>query len=319
MYADEFLLKRHPQNPIITPKHFPGAYAVFNPGQTMFQGQTLLLLPVAHNNGQYRGKPLDITAHVALSRDGVHFEINPDPLFERTTQGPIAAVHEQCIDFRITQIGDVYYIMHPGCGPWGTLAILGRTRDFKRLENLDIVSLPDNRIPCLFPAKINGKYARLDRPYRVCPNDFHEFGNIWLSYSPDLLHWGEHRPLLKPGWTYWAGNKIGPTPPIHTPEGWLVIIHGVSLSCAGHRYSIGALLLDLENPEKIIGLTKRAILAPYAPYEFNGVVPNVVFPCGAIADLDQDEIRVYYGCADTYVGLATGSIKELIAACRNEL
>jgi beta-1,4-mannooligosaccharide/beta-1,4-mannosyl-N-acetylglucosamine phosphorylase len=316
MKTTEFVLKRHPANPIITPADIPGAYAVFNPGQTIYQGRTLLLLPIAHNAGEQSVHGQDITAHVALSDDGVHFEINPKPLFKRTPTGPVGEVREQCIDFRITKIEDTYYIIHPGCGPWGTLGILGWTKDWKTFENIDIISLPDNRMPCLFPEKINGLYCRLDRPYRVAPHDFHEFGNIWLSYSPDLKFWGMYRPLLKPGFSHWNSTKIGPTPPIKTPDGWLVIVHGVIEHSSGHRYSVGAVLLDLANPEIIIGKTTSTLLAPYADYEFNGIVPNVIFPAGAIGDLDKDELRIYYGCADTYIGLASGKLSEVIDLCK---
>ena len=315
MSYNEFVLRRHPENPIISPSDFPGAYAIFNPGQTMFDGKYLLLLPVAHNSGERSEYAQDITAHVALSEDGVHFDITPEPLFKRTETGPIAKVREQCIDFRITKIDETYYIVHPGCGDWGTMGVLAKTEDFKSFENIDIISLPDNRVPCLFPEKINGKYYRLDRPYRVAPNDHHDMGNIWLSSSPDLVHWGAHRPLLKPGFSHWNTTKIGPVPPIKTPEGWLVVIHGVIETCTGHRYSMGAMLLDLEDPERIVGLTKGAILAPSEPYEFQGIVPNTVFPAGAIGNWENDEIRVYYGAADTCVGLATGSIRELVTAC----
>ena len=313
-----FELKRHRANPLIRPSDFPGAVAIFNPGQTIYKGKVLLLLPVQHNSGTYRGRAAAFTGHVATSDDGVHFDINPDPLFEPSTEAPYSIVTEQCIDYRITPLEGAYYIIHPGCGPWGTMGILSRTTDFKTRENLGIISLPDNRMPCLFPEKIKGRYLRLDRPYRVCPNDFHEMGNLWVSSSPDLLHWGDHRPLLKPGFSHWATTKIGPTPPIKTDEGWLVIIHGVSRSCAGHRYSIGAMLLDLEDPTRIIGLTKTAILSPSEPYEFNGIVPNVVFPAGAVALPGTDEIRVYYGCADTSVGLATGSLSGLINLCKRD-
>lgn len=312
------ILKRHPANPILTPRDiaFTEAYAVFNPGQTLFEGRTLLLLPVAHNAGENGPLGQDITAHVALSDDGVHFDIDPEPLFRRTATGPIGAVREQCIDFRITKFGDTYYVIHPGCGPWGTLGILGKTTDWKTFENIDIISLPDNRLPCLFPEKINGRYCRLDRPYRVAPHDFHEFGNIWLSYSPDLKFWGMHRPLLKPGFSHWNSTKIGPTPPIKTPAGWLVIIHGVIEHCAGHRYSIGAMLLDPVNPERVLGVTRSALLSPSEPYEFHGIVPNAVFPAGAIGDVEKDELRIYYGCADTCVGLATGKLSAVVAACQ---
>lgn len=309
------VLKRHPRNPILRPADFPGAYCIFNPGQTMFEGRTLLLVPVGHNSGHYRGREVDITAHVATSDNGVDFDIRPEPLFTRSTLYPFADVREQCIDFRITRIEDTYYVVHPGCGPWGTMGILAKTKDFRQIENLDIISLPDNRVPCLFPEKINGCYARLDRPYRVCPNDFHEMGNLWISYSPDLIHWGRHRPLLKPGFSHWNSTKIGATPPIRTPAGWLVMLHGVTRSCAGHRYAIGAMLLDLQNPEKILGVTRSALLAPTEPYEFQGIVPNVVFPAGAIGDIERDELRIYYGAADTCIGLATGCLSDVVQLC----
>lgn len=318
MSQSPYALTRHPANPILKPGDFPGAAAIFNPGQTLHDGKPLLLLPIQHNSGRYRGRAAAFTGHVATSEDGVRFEIDPEPLFAPSEEPPYSVVTEQCIDYRITRIEGWYYIVHPGCGPWGTMGILSRTRDFKTRENLGIISLPDNRMPCLFPEKIGGRYLRLDRPYRVCPNDFHEMGNLWLSSSPDLLHWGDHRPLLKPGFAHWATTKIGPTPPLKTEAGWLVVIHGVSRSCAGHRYSVGAMLLDLENPEKIIGLTRSSILSPAESYEFEGIVPNVVFPAGAVAMLERDELRVYYGCADTSVGLATGSLSGLISLCLSE-
>jgi len=314
------ILKRHPSNPIITPAQFPGAYAVFNPGQALFNGKTLLLLPIAHNAGDRSRFGQDITAHVALSSDGVNFDISPEPLFKRSETPPFSTVHEQCIDFRITKMldEDVYYIMHPGCGPWGTLGILARTADWKSFENIEIVSLPDNRVPCLFPEKIKGKYYRLDRPYRVIPNDNHEFGNIWLASSPDLLHWGCHRPLLKPGYSHWSGSKIGPTPPVKTPEGWFCLVHGVVGSCAGSRYAIGGMLLDLENPERIIGLSKSAFIFPTEPSDFIGRVPNVVFPAGFIGDWETDDLRLYYGSSDTYVGMASGSLRDAVRICIDE-
>ena len=125
--------------------------------------------------------------------------------------------------------------------------------------------------------------------------------------------------MLAAGYTTWAWHKIGPTPPIRTDRGWLEILHGVTSSCAGARYLIGAALLDLADPAKVVGKTRSYLLAPLAPYEQNGRVPNVVFPCGAIADHEQDRLRVYYGAADTSVCLATGSIREIVDACLREL
>ena len=315
MFYEEFILKRHQENPIIKPADFPGAEAIMNPGQTMYNGKTILLVSVFHRSGYYRGKP-GATTHAAESEDGVRFKINPEPFLNG-------------IDTRITKIEDAYYIVNPGLpdswadefGSLGTFGLLGKTKDFRKYEYIETISLPDNRVPCLFPEKINGKYFRVDRPYRVIPDDLHKFGNIWLSSSPDLIHWGYHRPLLKaeqagPGWT---GLKIGPTPPIKTNKGWLMITHGVSQSCSGHRYRLGAILMDLEDPTKILGKTKSHILAPYESYELMGKVPNVVFTCGAIPDYNKNQIRVYYGAADTCIGLATGSLSELVDACLKEL
>ena len=303
-FSNRFILKRHPENPIIKPRDFPGAAAVFNSGQTMYKGKTILLISITHRSGYYRGVKRE-TTHVAESIDGIHFRINPAPFLDT-------------IDTRVTKIGDTYYIIYPASGQWGTYGLLGKTKDFKKCEYIETISLPDNRVPCLFPEKINGKYMRIDRPYRVCPNNFHEFGNLWTSSSPDLIHWGCYKPLLKP-YAWWGSRKIGPTPPIKTKAGWLMIIHGVSQSCSGHRYCLGAILMDLKDPAKILGKTKSHILAPYESYEQCGIVPNVVFTCGAIPDYDKDQIRIYYGGADTCIGLATCSLSKLVDACLKEL
>ncbi|MCK4401062.1 glycoside hydrolase family 130 protein [bacterium] len=308
MYYEEFILKRYSGNPIIKPKDFPGAQAIMNPGQTMYDGKTILLVSVVHRSGLYRGKEVGSTTHVAESTDGIHFEINPDPFL-------------QGIDTRVTKIEDTYYIVNPGGpGGWGTYGVLHKTKDFKKCEYIETISLPDNRVPSLFPEKIKGKYMRVDRPYRVNTPLWTGFGNLWISSSPDLIHWGCHRPLLKAGeGNCWGGIKIGPTPPIKTEAGWLMITHGVSASTCGLRYRLGAILMDLDDPTKIIGKTRSYILAPYEQYELCGRVPNVVFTCGAIPDYDKDQIRVYYGCADTCIGLATGSLSELVNACLKEL
>jgi beta-1,4-mannooligosaccharide/beta-1,4-mannosyl-N-acetylglucosamine phosphorylase len=319
--ANMSILERHPANPIFKPSDFEDCVAVFNPGQTWFEGKPLLLLPIAHNSGDKNKFGQDITAHVARTSNFIDFEIDENPLFKRTLNGHIGVVREQCIDFRITYIeeDENFYIVHPGCGDWGTMGILAKTKDWKTFENIDIISLPDNRIPCLFPRKVNGKYYRLDRPYRVAPNDHHDMGNIWLSSSPDLIHWGAFRPLLKSGCVSWGLTKIGPTPPVWTPEGWLLLIHGVAPNVSGGRYSIGAMLLDLMNPEKIIGLTQTALLYPEKEYEFHGMVPNVVFPAGFLVDWDKDELHLYYGAADSSVALAQGSVKEIVALCLEQI
>ncbi len=315
---EPYEMQRHTEGVILSPQDFPGADAVFNCGQIMMGEQTILLVSVSHRCGQYRGV-LGATTHVARSDNGIDFEIDPNPLLQRASHGLYALVDHHPIDTRVTKIDDWYYIVHPACtAEWGTFGLLGRTRDFNDYEEMDVISLPDNRVPCLFPEKINGQYWRLDRPYRVAPNEHHTLGNIWAASGPDLLHWGGFRPMLRPGFAPWAQTKIGPTPPIRTDEGWLVVIHGVAGSCGGYRYGLGLVLLELDNPLAIRGVTRHPILMPDMLYERTGAVPNVVFACGAIADAEQDTLRMYYGCADTCIGLATGSLSGAVQACLDD-
>ncbi|MFZ4776209.1 MAG: glycoside hydrolase family 130 protein [Terrimicrobiaceae bacterium] len=308
----DFQLQRHPQNPILGPGSVPGADAVFNCGQTTYQGKTILLVAVI-----LRHDPVP-RMHVAESEDGLHFTVRPEPFITRSSSAQIRPYDNWPIDPRVTYFAeeDTYYIMRPGNSDMGCAAILGKTKDWVSYEDIEVIALPSNRVPCLFPEKINGKYMRLDRPYALIhdPHNHAQMGGIWISESPDLIHWGRHRVLLKP-WTTWNSTKIGPTPPIKTDKGWLEIIHGVSQSCSGQRYCIGAVLLDLNDPAKVIGKAQGYLMCPEADYEFQGRVPNVVFPCGAIADYEQDRLRLYYGAADTCIGLATVSLSEIVDLC----
>lgn len=316
MYLKEYGLKRYGNNPILTPKDFPKAAAVFNCGQTMYKGKTILLVAIMLTDSSMP------RIHVAESEDGISFTIRKEPFITQSNLPNIKYLDNWVIDPRVTYFPeeDVYYIIRPGNSENGCVAILGKTKDFESYEDIDVISLPNNRVPCLFSEKIGGSYVRLDRPYSLVndPHNNDQMGNIWISYSPDLIHWGRHKLLLSP-WNNWMGTKIGPTPPIKTKDGWLVITHGVSQSCTGQRYCLGAVLLDLEDPSKVIGKANSYILAPDAPYEFMGRVPNVVFACGAIADFKEDRLRVYYGGADTYICLATGSISEIIDMCKKGL
>ena len=300
------LLKRHPENPIIAPSDFLHGHAdaVFNCGQTMFRDETLLLLAVVPADA------LGPAIYVARSSDGVHFEIQPEPFMTSTEDSMLAQYDTWVIDTRVTCIDDAYYIVRPTGST--AHALLYRTSDFESCEFLDCIALGHNRVPCLFPQKIDGYYWKLDRPSFGCPPE--NPGSIWLSRSPDLLHWGHFRPLLNP-FIHWAGFKVGPTPPIWTEKGWLEIFHGVSRNCSTSRYSLGAMLLDLEDPGRIVGLMNSYLLTPEREYEQSGRVPDVVFTCGAIAEAERDRLRVYYGAADTCVCLAEGSLSEIVDAC----
>lgn len=324
----EYIMHRYKGNPIITVDDFPiPANAVFNCGQTMFEGKTLLLIAAFYKE-PYKGHITGI--HVALSEDGINFEINEEPLCSHRDWVDVPGDYDcWVIDPRITKIDDTYYIVRPAqVRPpigldYGPAAILEKTKDFKTVEFVECIALPINRVPCLFPEKINGEYVRLDRPYglpRVAePGDTFDdlcvYG-IWISYSPDLIYWGKHRPVLDPPLSF-ANYKIGPTPPIKTKDGWLEIIHGVYKENREICYSIGAILLDLKDPSKVIGVLDKCILTPTEPYEIDGIVNNVVFTCGAIADEEKDSIRIYYGAADKCIGLATGKLSELLDALKN--
>ena len=190
------------------------------------------------------------------------------------------------------------------------LVFVGIVHNLERLEILSI-SAPDNRNMVLFPEKINGKYAMLSRP---SDNGHTPFGDIYISFSPDMKYWGEHRCVMKvtpfPE-SAWQCTKIGAgSVPILTDEGWLLFYHGVITTCNGFRYSMGAALLDKDDPTKVLYRTRPYLLAPAAPYELQGDVPNVVFPCAALND--GDKVALYYGAADTVVGMAFGYISEII-------
>lgn len=309
------MLQRYEGNPIFDPRDFPFCQAdqIFNPGQVKLpDGRTILLLAVMPIDEKYA------RCHVAESTDGIHFEIHPEPLFQVDEDRKFGKLDYHPIDCRVTWFAEenCCYIMRPANSSWGCCALLYRTVDFKSVEPIEIIALPHNRVPCLFPEKIGGEYVRLDRPYSLGAPYEKSYANIWISRSPDLIHWGRHRPLLARDFMGWNNLKVGPTVPIKTENGWLEIIHGVQNTFAGFRYSLGAMLLDLENPEKIIGVMKRYILTPETEYEQQGVIPQVVFATGAIADLETRELKVYYGGADTTVNLATGDLDEIIRRCQ---
>jgi beta-1,4-mannooligosaccharide/beta-1,4-mannosyl-N-acetylglucosamine phosphorylase len=187
---------------------------------------------------------------------------------------------------------------------------LGYTFDFKEFHFLENALLPYNRNGVLFPRKINCKYLLLSRP---SDRGHTPFGDIFISQSTDLIHWGEHRFVMAPSGG-WQSTKIGAGPiPIETPEGWLMIYHGVLTSCNGYVYSFGAALLDLEKPWKVLYRTAPYLLSPQTNYECIGDVPNVVFPCATLYDPPTQRLAIYYGGADTVIALAFGYLDEILA------
>jgi predicted GH43/DUF377 family glycosyl hydrolase len=187
---------------------------------------------------------------------------------------------------------------------------LAKTKDFNKVERVSLITEVDYRNLVIFPEKINGLYARLDRPHsEINP------WSIWISYSPDLKYWGESKLIMKPLQYHWDEMKIGPgAPPVKTERGWLSIYHGVFPTMDGCVYRLGAALHDLQDPAKIIGVGDDWILQPEEPYELTGYVHNVVFTCGAVPEEDGT-LKIYWGGADTVICAGTAKIDDLIDLC----
>jgi beta-1,4-mannooligosaccharide/beta-1,4-mannosyl-N-acetylglucosamine phosphorylase len=246
------------------------------------------------------------------SSDGIDWQIDAETISWKATDPRVGEIQETFVhayDPRVTWLEDRYYVTWCN-GYFGPTIGVGYTHDFETFHQLDNAFLPFNRNGVLFPRRVEDMYLMLSRP---SDNGHTPFGDIYLSESPDLVHWGRHRLVMQPrAWT-WESTKLGAGPtPIETSEGWLLIYHGVLTSCSGFVYSMGAALLDLDRPWKVIARSRDYLLSPQVPYEQIGDVPNVVFPCAALLDRPTGRLTVYYGGADTVVCLAHGYLPELI-------
>lgn len=295
------LLHRWEGNPAVTIEDIPfRANAVFNGTPIVTDDGVYLLLRVEGQQG-YSFFVL------ARSKDGFHFVVDKKPVMLPAKEGPFAMYEKKGLeDPRATIIDGVCYIMYTVVGDYGTRIALAKTSDYVKYERIALASLPGNKDGVLFPRKINGRYARLDRPIGEGR------GSIWISYSPDLVNWGDSEVVISPRPGYWDEFRVGASvPPIETEHGWLEIYHGVKMMSSGPIYRIGVVLLDLENPSKVIKRGSNAILSPREEYERIGDVPNVCFACGAVLG-DHDSINVYYGAADTYICIASCAYDELM-------
>ncbi len=299
------LFRRHAGNPILTAAVWPyPAHTVFNPGATrLTDGTTLLLCRVEDRRGH---------SHfcAARSENGVddwHIDSLP-------TLSPDPGAHPEELwgieDPRITFVPELakYAIAYTAFTRDGPGVALALTTDFRHFERCGLVMQPDDKDAALLPRKIGGKFAMIHRPV----ND--AVGHIWISYSPDLRNWGNHKMMLasrKGSW--WDANKIGLSPPlIETERGWLMIYHGVRRTAAGVLYRLGLALFDLEDPERCLLRGDSWVFGPEESYECYGDVGNVAFPCGTTVADDGDTLRMYYGAADTSIALATGSIRKIL-------
>ena len=304
------VVQRYKKNPIITLDDIPfRCNSVFNTGATKLGDEYILMLRVEDQIGHS-------FLALARSKDGFDFKIDPKPAMVPSNEEPFRTYEKYGLeDPRITKIGDTYYIMYTAYSSHAPLLGLAKTRDFETFERIGIVSLPENKDGALFPAKINGRYVRLDRPV---PGGSSRAANIWISFSPDLIHWGDAQCLMQGIENSWDSQRIGAgAPPFETSQGWLEIYHGVKETVCGRIYRLGVVLLDREDPRKIIGRARIPILSPREPYERTGDVPNVIFCCGVIPNEKKDEVLIYYGASDTCICAGIASISELIDMALN--
>ena len=313
------VIKRCPQNPVLSSKEIPyKSVLVFNPGVVKYAGKYVMLF--RNDYGSLKAQRIDGTnIGLALSDDGISWEVQPKPCFSAKGKGII-----HIYDPHLTIIEDRCYMsfaMDTFHGVRGCIAVTEDFEDFKILS----ITVPDNRNLALFPERIHDMFVRLERPFPAYSRGKDIF-DIWISDSPDLKYWGNSQLLIGVEDVPFSNNKIGPgTPPVKTHKGWLAIFHSVDLDpnrgkngweeTWKKRYSAGVMLLDLEDPRKVIGLYKEPLMAPEAPYEVEGGYRNnVIFPTGMILE-KSGEVKIYYGAADTVVCLATAHVDDLLNLC----
>jgi predicted GH43/DUF377 family glycosyl hydrolase len=297
------LFTRHPGNPILSVEDWPyAANSVFNAAAAEAKGKIILLARVE----DFRG-----ISHLTVARsdDGIsNWQINRKPAL-RPEPKKYPEEHWGIEDPRITRLEELnkWAICYTAYSQGGPLVSLATTGDFKTFERIGPVMPPEDKDAALFPVKFNGLWAMLHRPVPAL------FGaHIWISFSPNLKHWGEHREIIQArGGGWWDANKIGLcAPPMETKEGWLILYHGVRMTASGSIYRLGLVLLDLEEPTRVIRRSDEWIFGPKAPYEREGDVDDVVFPCGWIKK--GDKIFMYYGAADSRICLATADFDEVV-------
>ncbi len=296
------LFRKFNGNPIITPEDWPyPANAVFNPAAAKLNTETLLLIRVEDMRG---------FSHltVARSADGfTNWEIDARP----TLEADQSSLEEKwgLEDPRIVWLEEqkqfgVTYVSFSEGGPVVSLAI---TKNFTTFARLGALLPPEDKDACLFPRRFNGRFALIHRP--IVRGEAH----IWLSFSPDLKHWGDHQLLLRTRAAYWDCHRIGlACQPIETPQGWLIFYHGVRSTTAGQIYRVGLALLDLNAPWKVLRRSDEWVLGPGAYYERIGDVSGVVFPNGAVVHKETDQLNLYYGAADSTIAVATANLSDCL-------
>ncbi len=301
------LIERYINNPILTKEDVPYPVAtVHNAAVVKHQGLYIMIFRSHKLNGRsILGK--------ATSKDGYSFTVENKPFMIPATHGQFKDYEAYGIeDPRIVFIDNEYLITYSAYSKHGVRIGLAKTKDFETIERISLITEANYRNVVIFPEKFNGLYARLDRPHsEISP------WSIWISYSSDLIFWGESKLIMNPLQYHWDEMKIGPgAPPIKTTRGWLNIYHGVFPTMDGSVYRLGVALHDLKDPSKIIAVGDEWILQPEEQYELVGYVHNVVFCCAAVPE-DDGSVKIYWGGADTVMCVGTANIESLVDHCLN--
>jgi beta-1,4-mannooligosaccharide/beta-1,4-mannosyl-N-acetylglucosamine phosphorylase len=293
---------RHSGNPIIGRNPTASCGRVYNSAVVPWKGGFAGVFRADHRDGRAR-------LHAGFSKDGLRWDIRDEAIAWKDEEGRDFQP-SYAYDPRVVLIEGKYYVVW--CSDFSGASLgLGVTEDFEAFTRLENPSYPYNRNGVLFPRRVGGKYLLLHRPSDPAHTPF---GDIFLSESPDLVHWGRHRKVMSRGSRgWWEGMKIGAgAVPVETSVGWLLLYHGVSSTCNGYVYSFGAAILDRDRPAKVLYRARDYLITPEMPYETTGFVPNVVFPCACLCDAPTGRMAIYYGAADTFVALAYARAEELL-------
>ena len=294
-------LWRYRENPIIDRHPIPGVARIFNSAVAPYGGAFI---------GVFRGEQVNGVPFIYLGRsaDGIHWSFDEEKIPFVDEKGE-PFMPRYAYDPRLVRVEDAWYVIW--CQDfYGASIGVAKTTDFKAFTRLENPFIPFNRNAVLFPRKINGMYTMLSRP---SDSGHTPFGDIFLSQSPDMEFWGRHRHVMSKSDRWWEGVKIGGgAAPIETSEGWLLFYHGVTSTCNGLVYSIGGAILDRDEPSRVLYRCGNFLLTPEEWYEERGFVPNVCFPCATLQDAATGRIALYYGAADSYVGLAFTDVDTVV-------
>jgi predicted GH43/DUF377 family glycosyl hydrolase len=297
------MVKRFSGNPILTKEDVPYPVATVHNAAVIKHNHEYIMIFRSH---RLNGRSI---LGIARSGDGYKFKVDPEPFLI-----PFDEYDEYGVeDPRITYLDEEYLITYSAYSKFGVRIGLARTVDFSQVERVSYITQPDMRNVVIFPEKFGEYYVRLDRPHTELNR-----WSIWISYSKDLVHWGQSKLVMSSQYYRWDAMKMGPgAPPIKTEKGWLNIYHGVFETMAGAVYRLGVALHDLKDPAIIIGVGDQWILEPEDPWERVGYVPNVVFSCAAVPEEDGT-LKIYWGGADTVMCVGTANINDLVGHCLME-